>query len=1082
MEHSMAVDEETRYVDAQQLDNGYDAGVESDANVNTDGAVPAARETSESPTAPNTKEWQSEVEQSACMKIGDYFLFETLGEGGFSVVKRGRHVRTRQQVAVKVIDKAMLEMNGLSENISREVSIQKSLKHRNVTQLLHVLSSPKKIYLVMELVTGGELFEVIEQQGCLPEDSARNFFQQIIDALDYCHKRGVTHRDLKPENVLLDRNGKIKLTDFGFSSKKAAGEKMLLFTQCGTPDYCAPEMFRPQQKEGYSGEKLDIWAAGIILYAMLSGFLPFAIEDDDPPEKLSQLICACDVYYPSEVSPGARDLLESILVPDPSWRFNIAQIRKHPWFREGYQQDEVVRFHKNRAYKNVQLAAIANDVSAMRTESEVGDPVTGTNAGSPSRSQGRADEHDADLNHGRAEQDGLDDDQVSALESVEGIEVASGSAIAGREDVRVPKEQRATEPGELLPRFQPSTVGSDLVVDLDAASSFGQDASSWLSGELDTSLTLRSSAGVWSPEIEESHSELVMRQRQVNDMASKKLKILNMRQSARAESETGLISATEVSNSDFLFEEDTPMGTLPAVSIEDVPKFALFDGSALDDAGREGSIQQIDPTDEIIIREQEPLPNKMLSPTRTYQHTLKSRTLMAYDSRMVTADSRMVIDGSRQASSVVAGSSRKQSSLQSKQLHDLIADFKASAWNPLASSTSDARAAHRSLSAKSPQPPRQDDMNICLEMGTAEIMVGMMCARYCHLRGLSKQDSEAVVSSALKDHFTSQVKGATTERQRKQIAALTRLACEGFRWDGTTPAADRASMPHSAMSGPADLSVNRSVHFTEPAAPASYDMKSPGRRKSDAESGSGPDYPEFLSRIIPFSEARSNSTLKHRPDSSSHSEQHKLKLKVRSRSFSREQSGDEGIDSPRFSIDLSKVPSHHRPTLELGVAENSALKQIKDMLKKKAGGVGGSKTTQFETSLRLEDVMRHVGKLLTDVGAEVLIRKDTRSKMKVKLRKDIVTLEPLPNPMHFTISCDVTRGDRVTFVHFHRNKQDQGRTDENTLKRCFHYIWDDFRANVEAPTSISAGEQGNIDEENPSTGKSTPRRVLSANV
>ncbi len=188
-----------------------------------------------------------------------------------------------------------------------------------------------RLYIVMELVQGGELFELINERGELEPKLARNYFQQLVEGVDYCHRRGVYHRDLKPENLLVDENGTIKITDFGVSSMKGGKNgNDLLYTACGTPYYAAPEIINGA-KEGYSGVKIDAWSCGIILYLLLTGKLPFMNRDMND---LYAEISRCQVTYPSSLSSEAKDLISHLLVKDPNERYSLDDVRRHPWFAQ----------------------------------------------------------------------------------------------------------------------------------------------------------------------------------------------------------------------------------------------------------------------------------------------------------------------------------------------------------------------------------------------------------------------------------------------------------------------------------------------------------------------------------------------------------------------------------------------------------------------------------------------------------------------------------------------------------------------------------------------------------------------------
>ncbi|KAK2652968.1 hypothetical protein Ddye_012824 [Dipteronia dyeriana] len=252
-----------------------------------------------------------------------------LGQGTFAKVYYARSVRTNQSVAIKVIDKEKVMRVGLTDQIKREISVMRIVRHPNVVQLYEVMATKSKIYFIMEYAKGGELFNKVAK-GRLKEDVVRRYFQQLINAVDFCHSRGVYHRDIKPENLLLDENENLKISDFGLSAladcKRQDG---LLHTTCGTPAYVAPEVIN---RKGYDGEKADIWSCGVVLFVLLAGYLPF--HDSNLMEmyrKIGKAEFRCPHWFPPEV----RRLLTKILDQNPCTRISISKIRESPWFRKG---------------------------------------------------------------------------------------------------------------------------------------------------------------------------------------------------------------------------------------------------------------------------------------------------------------------------------------------------------------------------------------------------------------------------------------------------------------------------------------------------------------------------------------------------------------------------------------------------------------------------------------------------------------------------------------------------------------------------------------------------------------------------
>jgi len=257
-----------------------------------------------------------------------YELGRLLGQGTFGKVYYARSAITNQSVAIKMIDKDKIMKTGQVEQIRREICVMRLARHPNIIQLFEVMANKSKIYFVMEYAKGGELFNKVAK-GKLKEDVAHKYFKQLINAVDFCHSRGVFHRDIKPENILLDENGNLKVSDFGLSalveSKRQDG---LLHTPCGTPAYVAPEVIK---RKGYDGTKADIWSCGIVLFVLLAGYLPF--HDPNLIEmyrKISKAELKCPNWFPPEVCK----LLGLMLDPNPETRITISSIREHCWFKK----------------------------------------------------------------------------------------------------------------------------------------------------------------------------------------------------------------------------------------------------------------------------------------------------------------------------------------------------------------------------------------------------------------------------------------------------------------------------------------------------------------------------------------------------------------------------------------------------------------------------------------------------------------------------------------------------------------------------------------------------------------------------
>nr|XP_055054755.1 calcium/calmodulin-dependent protein kinase (CaM kinase) II beta 1 isoform X36 [Misgurnus anguillicaudatus] len=267
---------------------------------------------------------------TTCTRFTDeYQLYEELGKGAFSVVRRCVKLSTGQEYAAKIINTKKLSARD-HQKLEREARICRLLKHPNIVRLHDSISEEGFHYLLFDLVTGGELFEDIVAREYYSEADASHCIQQILEAVLHCHQMGVVHRDLKPENLLLAskcKNAAVKLADFGLAIE-VQGDQQAWFGFAGTPGYLSPEVLR---KEAY-GKPVDIWACGVILYILLVGYPPFWDEDQ---HKLYQQIKAGAYDFPSPewdtVTPEAKNLINQMLTINPTKRITAQEALKHPW-------------------------------------------------------------------------------------------------------------------------------------------------------------------------------------------------------------------------------------------------------------------------------------------------------------------------------------------------------------------------------------------------------------------------------------------------------------------------------------------------------------------------------------------------------------------------------------------------------------------------------------------------------------------------------------------------------------------------------------------------------------------------------
>jgi len=257
--------------------------------------------------------------------LKNYTVTKTIGSGTYGKVKLAVHNVTNLKVAIKILNRHQIRSEKLRHTVKREIKILRLFRHPHIIRLYDVIKSSSSIMLVTEYIPNGDMYNLLERKGKLQLHEARHYLQQIIAALDYLHKHDVAHRDIKPENLLMDGEMNIKVTDFGLSNLMGEGE--FLQTSCGSPNYAAPEVISGMK---YCGTEVDVWSTGVVLFALLAGYLPF---DDSNISNLFKKIRAGEYSVPHHFPPDLKDLLCRMLNPDPLGRITIPQIKKHPWFK-----------------------------------------------------------------------------------------------------------------------------------------------------------------------------------------------------------------------------------------------------------------------------------------------------------------------------------------------------------------------------------------------------------------------------------------------------------------------------------------------------------------------------------------------------------------------------------------------------------------------------------------------------------------------------------------------------------------------------------------------------------------------------
>lgn len=303
-----------------------------------------------------------------------YDIKEKLGSGSFGEVKRVVKKDTKKEYAVKIIKKSLIQEQADLDLIYEEVEILQKIKHENCVSLFDLYETKTKLYMVLELLTGGELYDRIVLKGSFSEKEAADLIQKLASALDYLHAQGIVHRDLKPENLIYESNAddaNIKVTDFGLAKlRKEEGKKMT--TACGTPNYVAPEVLNQQPY----GKEVDIWSLGVISYILLCGFPPF--YNEDTPTLYRQIrkgeFSFPDPYW-TNVSDAAKDMIQKMLTLDPKKRATAKQVMAHPWISGGlasskalggdYVQRIKLMQAKRRLRRAVQVIIAVNKFSSV---------------------------------------------------------------------------------------------------------------------------------------------------------------------------------------------------------------------------------------------------------------------------------------------------------------------------------------------------------------------------------------------------------------------------------------------------------------------------------------------------------------------------------------------------------------------------------------------------------------------------------------------------------------------------------------------------------------------------------------------
>lgn len=299
--------------------------------------------------------------------LQNYNIKYTIGEGGFAQVFFAIHKATGSEVAIKIIPKKEKNADGQQlKRIHREIEILRKIKHPFVADLFEVIENENYFYLIMEYAQNGTLLNNINERGPFKEADAAIIFAQLVLVLNHLQNAcNIAHRDIKPENILLDSNLNIRVIDFGLSHSPPSDHKM--HAQCGSPAYASPEVILGNEYTFAS----DIWSAGIVLYAMVAGYLPF---EDNNISKLAQKIVYKEVVYPNNISPLLKDLLQRILQKDYHNRLTIDEIMIHPWVAQQIQiiKTKIQEFKYDEEYITNSLNVLGFDAATIEKDANQG--------------------------------------------------------------------------------------------------------------------------------------------------------------------------------------------------------------------------------------------------------------------------------------------------------------------------------------------------------------------------------------------------------------------------------------------------------------------------------------------------------------------------------------------------------------------------------------------------------------------------------------------------------------------------------------------------------------------------------------